>query len=292
MLISPSELIFNRAYKRIWSQKFDLFFDTLLWSAAAFFAGITTLHLYSNRTNYQIGSHIDIAFWVLTPLIIGRAIYLAHTSKASDEDLSDFPLLNPYQVIFPRMAAVLKTCIIKLLPIYAILLISRVYLIEHHWPVNLNWINSQFLGIDLRKYFELIFDQSYWAYEQALRSSEYTGFIQVSGKNLPTMMFVGSFLLPTVWGFIVGSLFKNKTNLFFIMFPVYLIIPAMLYFTTHNIAISPYSELMSTYSQYEYENLVYKVIISVLTFEGLYGIVLSMVLLPYTVLAWKKRGAV
>lgn len=221
---SPSRVIFNYAYRRIWSGNGLWIFETVLWCLACAYVAFKVFDL----TSYQLKSIVEticrFGLPGLTPIIIGIAIYKAMVNIGTgDESLRGVPLTG-YQVVGPRFLAIFLTWLQLIAPMLVVFLVLTLYMVKgfSYFPVSPYVIFS----------FGYFFVE--WFVGDSLSHIWHSG---PSGNFTPVAILllqaVGWGLLPISWGLIWATIYQRRGGPFLVVFLLYLLIPALFFSAVH-----------------------------------------------------------
>jgi hypothetical protein len=270
---SPSMAIFNYAYRRIWAGSLASFLEILIWSIFALYLGFWFFKLVPYRVEYWLFLSAEVLIPVLTPFIIGIAIFKAHVNVGTaDDSLKSVPL-TPIQVLGPRMLAVFLTWLQYIIPIALIVVVSEIAVINFDsacYTNRQNIVNFKDFLVD--KITSILYIH---AYLKNIISCNHENIINPGKLELyllGILQILGWGLLPLTWGFLWASLFQRRGGIFILAFIAYLIFPAA-------IIIALYQAQSGDHSIFDFDFWL-----------GLSGPVISSIIFLLSLFIWKKRS--
>ena len=270
MTISIFIIIYQYACRRIWSAKGMFGFEIFSWTIAAVYVGLSTFGLLKNQDEFlMFAGHKFVV--CLTPIVIGTAIWRAHTSVGiGDEGLRNVPL-NSFQILVPRMMSVLLSWFRMTVP-WLVFIAGPGY----RFLTGISW--GFFRGLtELLKYQLVIFpDRAMVPLTEVLPPHPppwHTPFVY----SLGTLQCIGWIVLPLTWGFLWGAVFNKRPGHFFFVYILYLLIPGI-----HALII--YNEWYTKLFGYDNRFL------SIATISGLGWIVFSILFFALTLVIRGRRS--
>jgi len=262
-------LQFDIAWRRIWSgwgSGFALTLEIILWCLAAVELAFFLFH----DTNPKIDNILDIAsgtlFLVITPIIVVVAVYKSIVKTGMGDDSLRTAPLNAYQVLVPRILAVLLTWLRFVAPI----------LILFYCAVTMSLSQYGDLGIKypmLVPALHLLFWQSPQGDYLILIDAIDTEWKALLLYCLAILQTLGWVMFPLTWGTYWGLAMKRKGGLFLLIYVSWILIPATQAFMVHK------GMFVAT------QNLVWKVGF----FSGIIMPVLALIFWVLAVREWEKR---
>ncbi len=216
---SPSRVIFNYAYRRIWSGNGLWIFETVLWCLAGAYVAFWIFDLTSYLLDSILESVCRGGLPALTPIIIGIAIYKAQVNIGTgDESLRGVPLRG-YQVVGPRFLAVFLTWLQIMAPMVVVLIVIILGMISETTYFSYNPIP--------------VFSMSYifitWIAGDNIfaniSNSVHTG--EITPVVILFLQALGWGLVPISWGLIWATVYQRHGGPFLLAFLLYLLIPAV-----------------------------------------------------------------
>lgn len=270
--------IFNYAYRRIWAGSAASFLEILIWSIFALYLGFWFFKLVPYRVEYWLFLSAEVLIPVLTPFIIGIAIFKTHVNVGmADESLKSVPL-KPIQVLGPRMLAVFLTWVRYMLPLVLIVIVSEIAVI------NFDSVSIS-RGIDVVMFKDRLLDTlTTVLYMHAnlgkIISYNYEDIMMPGNIEfywLGIAQIFGWGLLPLTWGFLWASVFQRRGGIFILTYIAYLIFPAIIF-----IAFIQFQSI-----GYSYSDALFDVKLCIL---GLSGPIFSIIIFLLTLFIWQKRS--
>lgn len=216
---SPSWVIFNYAYRRIWSGNGFWIFETVLWCLAGAYVAFKLFDLTSWQLDSILESVCRVGLPGLTPIIIGTAIYKAQVNVGTgDESLRGVPLRG-YQVVGPRFLAVFFTWLQIMAPMVVVLIVNILGMISETTYLSYNPIPVYSLSYIFVTW---IAGDNFFA--NILNSVHLGDLTQVV---ILLLQALGWGLLPISWGLIWATVYQRHGGPFLLAFLLYLLIPVV-----------------------------------------------------------------
>jgi len=206
--VSGFRVIFDLAWERLRGSKLLYYWEIIAWSFFAAHLGADIFGFYSASIDLSIVTYCLWTIVLLTPLLIFIWVYRVHVFRIpSGEMILTIPM-PPSTIIFARMMAVGLMWLRVFLPL--IVIAVHFYNISSGvFPAFDRWheVASRFLFFDLLSGdFRL--------------NTEFVFFFWM-------LQMLGWILLPMTWGFFVGTVFRGKSFLFYVLHILYfLVLPA------------------------------------------------------------------
>lgn len=215
---SPSRVIFNYAYRRIWSGNGFWIFETVLWCLAGAYVAFKLFDLTSWQLDMVLEKICRYGLPGLTPIIIGIAIYKAQVNIGTgDESLRGVPLTG-YQVVGPRFLAVFFTWLQIMIPIVVVFLINALDFLKQvpsYIDNPLQLLSTSYIFIT-------------WLDTKGnLISSDSLVTYNLAPVILLLIQAVGCGVLPISWGLIWATFYQRRGGPFILAFSLYLLIPGI-----------------------------------------------------------------
>ena len=268
---APFFVIFHYAYKRIWSGNLLWKIETFGLCAVISFLCFYGYHLTPIWLDQNMYFACGIMTLILTPMVIGMAIYKSHvTVGMADSFLRTVPL-TPLQILLPRILAVISVLFLVVIPWTATMLIlERNLIAQEIWPENdsLIWFSLKNLLLNFS-------DITKWSgYPLTLSPGIYQWWRAI--YMLALCQIVGFFAFPVFWGFYWAEKFQRKGGLFILAYFSWILFPVA-YIT------------LIKWGLFDQIDNIRTELNSMLIISGLAELILGIIFLVMTIRLWKGR---
>jgi hypothetical protein len=217
--ITPSRTLFTISWRRIWSIRAVVVWETILWSILALYLGLLTGDLrFVPFSTYVMAA----LYWLVimtTPIVIAVWITHVHITTGSADNALLSTSIAPLHVITPRFFAIFLSYIRLYAPLVILILVLGDQLHKGMYP----WINERMMRLSVSYLFGNVIQPRFrpdfglivWHYWYVVLALNVTQFLGWAG-------------MPTAWGLWWSSEFRGKPIAFLFMFAVYLVFPVFL----------------------------------------------------------------
>lgn len=270
MTISILKIIYQYACRRIWSAKGMVGFEIFSWTIAAMYVGLSTFGLLKNQDEFLMYACYRTII-CLAPIVIGIAIWRAHTSVGTgDEGLRTVPLQS-YQFLVPRMTAVLVSWFLMTLP-WLVFIAGPGYRFLSGLRMGFFYNLTELLANQLA----ILPDRSMVPLTEVLPPHP-PPWHSPEVYTLGVLQCIGWVVLPLTWGFLWGTVFNKRPGHFFVVYILYLIIPGIHVLIIYH---ELYRKLFDTFEPF----------LGIARISGLGGIVFSILFFALTLVIRGRRS--
>jgi len=262
-------LQFDIAWRRIWSGRgirFAVTVEILLWCVVAVEFGLFLFNL-TDRIIDEILLNTSIPLYlVLTPIIILIGIFKTVISTgAGDSSLRTVPLTS-FQVLIPRLVAILLTLARFIVPILVLFLLTTLVHINYtSYQVKYPWLSTVIYNL-------------FW--HNKIGDTRLLGTLELNRLQRKSFILaaelqaIGWATLPLTWGLFWGLKLKDHAWAFMVVYVLWLVFPLLQ-------ALVVYMELIKAPIQ---------LLWTVTLMSGLTNNILSLVFLLLALNEWRRRS--
>ena len=275
--VSVFRAIYGMAWRRIWSSRALLRFETVIWVLLAAYLGLIGSGLRFYFPEQWAYWTLAVFYWLavlFTPIMIGYWVYRAHVSTGSADESLRTVALRPKQIFWPRFLAVNVSYIRLFGPwILLIVLLAETYLIPRYSDPLDRWVRIA---------------QSQFAWMQGTQTAFYTNNLPATFAHMPWLvlamsatMVLGWITFFGAWGFRVSVAFRGKPGTFLVPFFSGIVVPLVFYWAYRFYLFGIMFGLVPIYGD--------EIFLPDITVQGLAGIVISVFLFVFACRDWARR---